>query len=370
VSADVSLVVDLSPESPVAGDFLTVNITATNNGPGDAVGVTVRSEAPSGATDASGTTSKGSCTGTASLVCSLGTLSATPTLSASRRMTLATGESAQIQHRFRVPSGSLTIQATADTTSSDPNPTDNHWSRLVGQALTDQDPRDDGKPNANETVVVKELAGRVLVKLPGSDRYVELAAQTLAEIPNGTLVDARRGRFELTVAASGGTTSSTAFSEGIAAVGQLAPTSARATAQAAQPGVTELRLAGGDFGRPCTTALAKAKAKKKKKPKRTTFGVAQDKPVKPVRRLWGDGSGRFRTRGRYSTATVRGTVWLTEDYCNGTLVRVREGAVTVRDLVRNRTVVVTAGRTYFAQAPAPKAAKATAKKAKKRGTAR
>jgi hypothetical protein len=67
---------------------------------------------------------------------------------------------------------------------------------------------------------------------------------------------------------------------------------------------------------------------------------------------------------------VRGTVWLTEDYCNGTLIRVQEGSVTVRDLVKNRTVVVTAGRSYFAEAPAPKAATAKAKKAKKRKPAR
>jgi hypothetical protein len=38
--------------------------------------------------------------------------------------------------------------------------------------------------------------------------------------------------------------------------------------------------------------------------------------------------------------------------------------VTVRDLVKKRTVVVTAGKSYFAEAPAPKAAKAKAKKAK------
>jgi hypothetical protein len=57
-------------------------------------------------------------------------------------------------------------------------------------------------------------------------------------------------------------------------------------------------------------------------------------------------------------------VWLTEDYCNGTLIRVREGSVTVRDLVKKRTVVVAAGRSYFAEAPAPKAAKAKAKKTK------
>ena len=30
-----------------------------------------------------------------------------------------------------------------------------------------------------------------------------------------------------------------------------------------------------------------------------------------VRKLWGDGRGRFRTRGRYGAATVRGTKWLT-----------------------------------------------------------
>jgi Domain of unknown function DUF11 len=366
----VSLVVELSPASPVVGDLVAVRITATNNGPGDAFGVTVRSEAPPGATEASGTTSKGSCTGTVELVCSLGTLSATPPgISTSRLSTFAAGETAHVEHRFRLSAGSATIRATAASSSSDPNPTDNQWSRSLELATEPaQDPIDDGKPNPNETVVVKELAGRILVKLPGTSRYVDLSALTLAEIPNGTLVDSRNGRFELTVAAPGDTTSSTVFSEGIAAIDQRAASTLRTPAQAAQPGVTELRLAGGDFGKPCTTALAKAKAKAKKKPKRRTFGVAQAKPVKPVRRLWGNGSGKFRTRGRYSTATVRGTVWLTEDYCNGTLVRVREGAVTVRDLVKNRTVVVTAGTSYFAEAPAPKAAKAKAKKARNKRT--
>src|SRR5689334_5075105 len=35
------------------------------------------------------------------------------------------------------------------------------------------------------------------------------------------------------------------------------------------------------------------------------------------RRLWGKGKGRFRTRGRRSSATVRGTTWLVYDQCNG-----------------------------------------------------
>ena len=53
-----------------------------------------------------------------------------------------------------------------------------------------------------------------------------------------------------------------------------------------------------------------------------------------MRKLWGDGRGRFRTRGRYGAATVRGTRWLTLDRCDGTKVRVVRGKVAVKDLAR------------------------------------
>jgi hypothetical protein len=69
-----------------------------------------------------------------------------------------------------------------------------------------------------------------------------------------------------------------------------------------------------------------------------------------VRRLWGSGTGAFRTRGRYAAAVVRGTVWLVQDFCDGTLTRVAQGSVSVRDFVRHRTVTVVAGRRYFARA--------------------
>ena len=74
---------------------------------------------------------------------------------------------------------------------------------------------------------------------------------------------------------------------------------------------------------------------------------------KKVRRLWGDGKGRFRTKGRHGAATVRGTKWLTQDTCSGTLVRVKRGTVTVRDFAKKKTVVVKKGRTYVAR-PAKK----------------
>jgi hypothetical protein len=47
-------------------------------------------------------------------------------------------------------------------------------------------------------------------------------------------------------------------------------------------------------------------------------------------------------------ATVRGTSWYTEDRCDGTLTRVSQGSVSVRDLVNDRTVIVRAGHSYLA----------------------
>jgi hypothetical protein len=99
---------------------------------------------------------------------------------------------------------------------------------------------------------------------------------------------------------------------------------------------TELRLSGGNFN-VCPAGFRRP----------TAVGAT---PTKPVRRLWGDGKGRFRTRGRYASAAVRGTRWLTVDRCDGTLIQVRVGRVTVRDLTRNRTVIVLAGRSYLAPA--------------------
>ena len=62
------------------------------------------------------------------------------------------------------------------------------------------------------------------------------------------------------------------------------------------------------------------------------------------RKLWGDGKGKFRTKGSYSAATIRGTKWLVQDTCTSTLTRVTQGSVLVRDLVKKRNVIVRKGR--------------------------
>ncbi len=72
-----------------------------------------------------------------------------------------------------------------------------------------------------------------------------------------------------------------------------------------------------------------------------------------MRRLWGRGEGDFRTAGRRSSATVRGTWWLVEDRCDGTLTKVRQGRVDVRDVRLKKTIRLRAGKRfqYLAKSP-------------------
>ena len=62
------------------------------------------------------------------------------------------------------------------------------------------------------------------------------------------------------------------------------------------------------------------------------------------RRVVARGNGRFRTDGRYGSATVRGTEWQTVDTCKATSVRVFSGVVSVFDRVRGKRRDVRAGQ--------------------------
>ena len=75
-------------------------------------------------------------------------------------------------------------------------------------------------------------------------------------------------------------------------------------------------------------------------------GASTSQKRRKVRRLWGDGKGRFRTSGRHGAATVRGTRWLTEDRCDTTKFTVRRGSITVRDFVKRKNRVVKRGKSY------------------------
>jgi hypothetical protein len=177
-------------------------------------------------------------------------------------------------------------------------------------------------PVLGKTVVVAPVAGTVKVKAPGAAGFVVLGAG--GTVPSGAVVDTRAGEVALTTALPGGTTQTAQFHGGVFGVRQTATGG----------GVSDIELRG--------PALQCGSGK----------GGARAAAVTTKRRkLWGsDKGGRFRTHGRNSVATVRGTRWVTTDTCAGTRTTVTEGAVSVRDVRRKRTVVVRAGHTYLARA--------------------
>jgi hypothetical protein len=190
-----------------------------------------------------------------------------------------------------------------------------------GQVKTCTITNSDKPPVARELVNAEPERGTVKIKLPGRRRFREL--EEGEQLPIGTVVDTLKGRVTLFAAANkkGGTAHSL-FYAGIFKIGQT---------KGSRP-ITVLTLVEKLTG--CKSKKqASAAAKKKKK-----------------RRLWGNGKGRFRTKGKHSAATVVGTKWLVEDRCTSTLTRVRRGRVKVRDFEKNKTVTVRAGKKYLAKA--------------------
>jgi Bacterial Ig-like domain len=181
-------------------------------------------------------------------------------------------------------------------------------------------PEVDPVPVQGRSVVVSVVSGKVRIK--GRNGKFRTLGDDEA-IPLGSTVDATKGRVHLTSAAGGGKTQGGDFYQGAFVITQT---------RGAKP-ITQLAL----FGKiSCAT--------KKKKGKKATTSAK-----KKVRRLWGDGKGRFRTKGKHGAATVRGTKWLTEDRCNGTFVRVKRGKVAVRDFAKRKTVLVKQGHSYLAK---------------------
>ncbi|HEY7708372.1 MAG TPA: hypothetical protein VH968_14500 [Gaiellaceae bacterium] len=174
-------------------------------------------------------------------------------------------------------------------------------------------------PVAGVSVNVTPVSGVVRVRLPGSNRFVDLTS--LRNVPVNSELDVTRGRVRLVSSAGGSRRQTGVFYQGRALIRQPRARRPVTTLQLSGPlSCRRARLAGDDAAKP------------------------------PRRRIWGSGKGRFRTRGRYASATVRGTTWLTEDRCDGTLVRVTVGRVEVLDQVRGRRVIVRAGQSYLARA--------------------
>jgi hypothetical protein len=200
---------------------------------------------------------------------------------------------------------------------------------------------EDPTPELGSLLVARVVSGTVTIAFPAGftpagranasqKGLTFIPLEQAREIPVGSFLNTRRGTVRLTSATNAaGKTQSGNFSRGLFQVLQSRARRAR--------GLTELRLKGSSFNR-CRTGSA------------SRVSAAQ-LSRRTVRRLRSNARGRFRTRGRHSAATVRGTVWITADRCDGTLTTVKRGKVAVRDFRRKRTVLVRRGKSYLARAP-------------------
>jgi hypothetical protein len=191
-----------------------------------------------------------------------------------------------------------------------------------------------------ERVGAEPTGGTIQVRLPGAEDFVPLS--TDASLPVGTVVDATEGLVEvMSEAAPDGTEQNAVVAGGVFRI-----------AQDKASGITDLKLQGGDFSacgakgddddEDADVPAARAASKGKRGGKKRKGGQV-------ARGIWAAGKGRFRTSGRHSAATVRGTRWATVDRCQSTTTKVFEGVVDVRDFETGRTITLRAGERHVAR---------------------
>jgi len=302
------------------GSPLTFRAVVKNAGPDASTGVVAHFTVPAGATVDSVSSDTGSgCqrAGTA-ITCFIGTLPA--------------GTSANVTIVLRSSNpGTLTVTGSIeDDHDSD---TSNNAGSASAPVIGTNDPPPAPAPPSDRGTFTALTTGTVLVN------GVAVAADQPILLKSGDTVDVSGG--SITVASEQGWVG-TFSNQQQQRPRRLSSWASRAADDAvpAQFTVTQsssvdepvtLTLTGGDFSQ-CSTPRKLAANKK------------------PVHQLWGSAKGSFRTKGRYSAATVRGTIWLTQDRCDGTLTSVIDGVVDVADSTLKKTVTLTNGQSYLAKA--------------------
>ncbi len=190
-------------------------------------------------------------------------------------------------------------------------------------------------PVLAKTGNVAPVSGTVSVRVPGSSSSVALSE--VRQIPFGSIIDATEGSVSITSTEPDGATQTGTFFDGEFILTQ------------GKNGVLVATLTGGNFS-VCPTA------KERSHIARTSSNVARASakhaaPSHVVRKLWANAHGSFSTKGNYAAGAVLGTEWLTEDLCDGTLIKVTRDKVAVTNLVNHHKVTVKTGHQYLAKAP-------------------
>ena len=172
-------------------------------------------------------------------------------------------------------------------------------------------------PVLGESSDVAKASGTILVKLPGTNRFVPVSSEQ--QIPFGAVINATNGTVTTTVALPNGQTSTATFWAG------------EFTLHQAGSGAIDATLSGGSFtGCPAAptgrrssshSSSRTAAAVTSARPQAKT--VRRKSPGTVVRSLWANAKGSYTTSGHSGAAAVLGTEWLTRDQCDGTYFSVR-----------------------------------------------
>ena len=169
------------------------------------------------------------------------------------------------------------------------------------------------KPRLGRAVIVSVVSGNVRIRPRHARSFVLLRGRRLIGV--GTTVDASHGTVRLVTArnASGG------LQSGVFDGGAFVVTQERS-------GLVDLLLAGGRRAdRACRAAAAQDASVATGGSRGPNAAAAVSSTV--LRLLHSRAHGRFRTRGKYAAATVRGTQWTTMDRCDGTGITDHAGRV-------------------------------------------
>jgi Regulator of chromosome condensation (RCC1) repeat len=178
-------------------------------------------------------------------------------------------------------------------------------------------------PVAGVSVNVDTANGAVRVKCQGDRDFAALKSPK--QIPVGCELDTDSGTVALTASrGSSGATQSAYF----------------------WGGTFEIDQNPGDEQDAVATLGGRLRCEKRGK------GAKVSRSRRGGRKLWGAGSGNFKTVGNYGSASVAGTTWLVIDRCDlSSVFVVEEGKVKVRDFIKGITVTITPGNRYVAKAP-------------------
>jgi hypothetical protein len=202
-----------------------------------------------------------------------------------------------------------------------------------------------GSPTLGKTFNVSIVSGIVLIKVHG----VFIPLTELTQIPKNTVIDALHGTLTLNSAAGSPSPAHDAAAKGKK---HKTPTQkgtfggaifkiSQSTGGAGKGLVTLAIVENAFSGAP---SYGTCKAHKAADPAATAASS------RTLQLLHASAHGKFRTKGRYSAATVLGTKWTVADRCDGTLTHDITDSVSVTDFVHHKTIILHAGQSYLAKA--------------------